>query len=64
MGEPNLNDIDDYRNKESSTKRKTVWIVVGLCLLIGAIITVSRGYFTEVSDEIHVPDQSVLPNKY
>ena len=64
MGEPNLNDIDDYRNKESSTKRKTVWIVVGLCLLIGAIIAISRGYFTEVSDEIHVQDQSVLPNKY
>ncbi len=64
MGEPSLNDIDDYRNKESSTKRKTVWIVVGLCLLIGAIIAISRGYFTEVSDEIKVTDPSTVPSKY
>lgn len=61
MGEPNLNDIDDYSNKEPKNKRQTVWIVVGLCLLIGAIITLSRGYFTQVDDELATKQETGIP---
>ena len=59
--EPNLNEIDDYRNKEPKNKRQTVLIVVGLCLLIGAIITLSRGYFTHVDDELATKHETGIP---
>lgn len=61
MGEPNLNEIDDYSNKEPKNKRQTVWIIVGLCLLIGAIITLSRGYFTHVDDELATKQETGIP---
>jgi hypothetical protein len=59
--EPNLNDIDDYNNTEPKYKRLTVWIIVGLCLLIGAIIVASRGYFTQVNDEIVTKHETGIP---
>ena len=59
--EPNLNDIDDYRNQEPKNKRQTVWIIVALCLLIGAIITLSRGYFTHVDDELATKQETGIP---
>lgn len=34
--EPNLNDIEDYNNKESKQKRKTVKLVIVICLVVGA----------------------------
>lgn len=61
--EPNLNEIDDYSNQESPKKRRTVWIVVTLCLVIGAAFALSRGYFTEVNDEL-VPKQETGIPKY
>ena len=35
--EPNLETIEDYSGHESKEKRMTIWIVVLLGLLIGAI---------------------------
>jgi len=37
--EPTLNDMDDYNNKESSSKTKIIWLVVLLCLIVGTIIS-------------------------
>lgn len=59
--EPSMNDIDDYDNKESANKRQTVWIIVGLCLLVGTIITLSRGYFTHVDDELATKQETGIP---
>lgn len=61
MGEPNLNEIEDYNNNESKNKRKVVLIVIGLCLLIGTIIAVSRGYFTSVDDELATKQETGIP---
>ena len=36
--EPNLNDIEDYNNKESNQKRNTVRLVIIFCLVIGAFV--------------------------
>ncbi len=35
--EPSLEKIDDYNGNESSQKRRTIWLVVIVTLLIGAI---------------------------
>lgn len=35
--EPSLEKLDDYRGKESPSKRRTIWLVVILALAVGAI---------------------------
>ena len=59
--EPSLNDIDDYTNKESKDKRRTVLYVVGICLLIGAVFALSRGYFNHVDDELTTKHETGIP---
>lgn len=50
-GEPTLEKIEDYSGKESKEKRMTVWIVILLGLLIGAIyVIISAG--STVSDDL------------
>jgi len=59
--EPSLNEIDDYTDNESKDKRRTVLLVVGICLLIGAIFTFSRGYFTHVDGELTTKQETGIP---
>jgi len=40
--ELSLEKIDDYNGKESKEKRRTVWLVVIFCLIIGAIFAVIK----------------------
>ncbi len=49
--EPTLEKIEDYRGKESKEKRMTVWIVILLGLLIGAIYVII-GASSSVSDDL------------
>lgn len=35
--EPSLNQIDDYNNNETPQKRRTVLLVVLICLLVGVV---------------------------
>jgi len=51
MSEPTLEAIDDYRGKESTEKRLTIWIVVLSGLLIGAIYGIVMANST-VSDQL------------
>jgi len=34
--EPTMNEIDDYNNKETPEKRKVIYIVIGILVVIGA----------------------------
>lgn len=49
--ELSLNKIDDYNGKESKEKKKTVYMVVVFCLILGAILSYSK-YTSEVDDYI------------
>ena len=40
--EPSLESLEDYRGKESSEKRLTVWIVILSGLLIGAVYSIIK----------------------
>jgi len=35
--EPTLHEIDDYDNKETPEKRKSIYLIVGVLLVIGAV---------------------------
>jgi hypothetical protein len=43
--EPTLQDMDDYRGEESQEKRKTIWYVIAIGLLIGVVYTGAKFYF-------------------
>ena len=51
MVEPTLEDIEDYKGKESTEKRLTVWIVILSGLLITAIYGIIMSNST-VSDSL------------
>ncbi len=55
--EPSLENIEDYRGKESTEKRLTVWIVVLSGLLIGAIYGIIMSNST-VSDALVTKEQT------
>lgn len=50
--EPTLDKIDDYNNNESPQKNKTIKLVVLFILLVGAIYSGAKYYFSDVSDYI------------
>jgi hypothetical protein len=50
--EPTLTDMDDYDNKESPQKRRTIWLVVIFILAIGVIYTL----FDRTSKQAQVID--------
>jgi hypothetical protein len=52
QSEPRLEDIEDYDNKESSEKRKTVIKVVVFCLIVGAIFTILKMSYNNEVDYI------------
>jgi multidrug resistance efflux pump len=49
--EPRLEDIEDYNDKESSEKRKTVKIVIMLLLMCGIFYAVVKNYY-----DSHMPE--------
>ncbi len=53
--EPNLNDIEDYNNKESKQKRKTVKFVIVFCLIVGAFFAYLKSTSTP-DDYIGTPE--------
>ena len=50
--EPSLDQIDDYNDNESSQKRRTVYLVIVLILVVGAIYTGFKYSFSEVDDYV------------
>jgi hypothetical protein len=50
--EPTLTDMDDYDNKESPQKRRTIWLVILFILAIGVIYTL----FDRTSKQAQVID--------
>lgn len=50
--EPTLDQIDDYNGKESSTKRKTVRLVVLFCVIVGIAYAVVKYNYSGQSDYI------------
>jgi len=53
--EPNLNDIEDYNNKDSKQKRKTVKLVIVICLVVGAFFAYLKSTSTP-DDYIGTPE--------
>lgn len=60
--EPSLESIEDYDNKESNEKRLTIWIVILVGLLIGAIYGIIRAN-SDVSDELTPANQEIKTQK-
>ena len=48
--EPSLSQIDDYNNNESDQKRKTINIVIALCLIAGLGFAILKYTYNDVSD--------------
>jgi hypothetical protein len=50
--EPRLEDIEDYNNNESPQKRKTVKIVIAVCLLVGVILAMLKYNYNTNDDYV------------
>ncbi len=55
MNEPELEDIGDYSTLKGS-KKKGVWIVIVVGLLIGAVYVVLSSKYSKVDDSIKIHD--------
>jgi hypothetical protein len=55
--EPSLNNIDDYNGNESEEKRRTVLIVIAICLLVGVIYTGFKIAYDTPNDYIGTPEK-------
>ncbi|WP_345993829.1 hypothetical protein [Sulfurimonas sp. HSL-1716] len=53
MSEPNLEDISDYDSLKGHKKR-VVWSVILIGLIIGIIYVLSYDYLVNVTDSIHI----------
>jgi len=62
MSEPRLEDIGDY-NTLKGEKKKIVWIVIIIGLLIGLIYSIVYRYYGNVDDSIQTNDIiKIVPN--
>lgn len=52
QGEPTLGKIDDYNGKESTSKRKTINLIILGLILLGAIYVGVKSQFNSVNDYI------------
>ena len=50
--ELSLDKIEDYNDKESASKRKTVRLVIVICLIVGAVFAFFKSSFNEVNDYV------------
>jgi len=55
--EPTLEDIEDYNDNESPQKRKTVKIVILVCLLVGAIFAAIKYNYNSNDDYVGTPEK-------
>jgi hypothetical protein len=55
--EPTLEDIEDYKDNESPQKRKTVKIVVAICLIVGAILAILKYNYNSNDDYVGSPEK-------
>ncbi|MDC0932730.1 hypothetical protein OAR97_02675 [Arcobacteraceae bacterium] len=55
--EPTLDQIDDYNDQESPTKRKTVKLVVLFCIVVGIAYSVIKYNYSTPSDYIGTKEQ-------
>lgn len=55
--EPSLEQIEDYNNNESPQKRKTVKIVIALCLIVGAIFAGIKYKYSSNDDYVGTPEK-------
>ena len=64
MAEPKLEDIGDY-NTLKGEKKRTVWTVIIVGLLLGAAYTVAYKVYGTTNDSIEVHDEIMVvpPNK-
>jgi hypothetical protein len=53
--EPTLESIDDYNTLKGSKKR-TVWMVILIGLLIGVSFVAAKSYYGHVNDSIPIED--------
>ncbi|MDO9305253.1 MAG: hypothetical protein Q7T77_07965 [Sulfuricurvum sp.] len=56
--EPTLSSIEDYNTLKGSKKR-VVWTVILVGLLIGAFFVGTKIYYGEANDSLHVQDPIV-----
>lgn len=54
--EPSLEKIDDYNNQESDEKRRTVLLVIAICILVGMIYAGFRVMYSVPSDYVGTPE--------
>ncbi|SFV67104.1 hypothetical protein MNB_SM-6-463 [hydrothermal vent metagenome] len=54
--EPTLEDISDY-NKLEGDKKRVVWAVIALCLLVGVAYTVAGKIYNAKSETIPVKEK-------
>ena len=50
--EPSLDQIDDYNDNESPQKRRTIYLVILLILIVGAIYTGFKYAYSDVEEYI------------
>ena len=55
--EPTLEEIEDYNDNESPQKRKTVKIVILVCLLVGAIFATIKYNYNSNDDYVGTPEK-------
>ncbi len=55
--EPTLEDIEDYNNNESPQKRRTVKVVVAICLIVGAILALLKYNYNSNDDYVGSPEK-------
>ncbi|MCD4758899.1 MAG: hypothetical protein K8R39_11550 [Arcobacteraceae bacterium] len=55
--EPTLEDIEDYNDNESPQKRRTVKVVVAICLIVGAILAILKYNYNSNDDYVGSPEK-------
>ena len=55
--EPSLDQIEDYNDNESPQKRRTVKIVVAVCLLVGLILAVIKYNYNTDEGYVGTPEK-------
>jgi hypothetical protein len=55
--EPTLEQIDDYNNQETSSKRNTVRLVVLFCIVVSILYAVIKYNYSDKGDYIGTAEQ-------
>ena len=60
MNEPTLEGIEDFDNNESVETRSIIKMVIVGLLILGAVYSGVKMYFSDVSDRLDSVDKSVI----